>query len=272
MKKRNWIFTVLAVLMAFTIVLPSCEDEPDAMELPPEESMVIDFSAFGTPQDTVNTTKAVDSTYTNWFHSFVNVSFWNVFTGATLAVPVAAYGEALNHEPVYMGDNTWEWQYSYTFNASTYTARLVGSRLNNEAFSMTMYITKTGMNAYEEFKWFEGTVRYDHTHASWTLYESPDNPVALLSVEWNKDYETGESDITYEVVKESSEHVGDYIEFAVMPEDVYDAHYDIVLQRGTVEIEWDRTTMAGRVRDENKFGDANWHCWDENLMDSDCPQ
>ena len=263
----------MALVVAFSVILPSCEDEPEAMELPPMDAMVIDFSDFGTPADTASTAKSADSaTYQNWFYSFTNVTFWSAFTSVTLAVPVAAYAVALEQTPVYMGDNTWEWQFTYTHGGGSFTAKLVGNRLNNEEFNMRMYITKSGPRGYSSFMWFEGTVRYDHTHATWTLYESPNNPVELLTVEWNKNYETGASDITYEVVKETSEYEGDFIEFAVMPEANYDAHYTITGQGSVVAIEWDSTTHAGRVMSMDWFQDELWHCWNEQLEDTDCPQ
>jgi hypothetical protein len=36
-------------------------------------------------------------------------------------------------------------------------------------------------------------------------------------------------------------------------------------------IEWSSTSGEGRVKDSNRFGDDNWHCWDGGRMNVACP-
>ncbi|MBK9359333.1 MAG: hypothetical protein IPN08_18490 [Bacteroidales bacterium] len=37
------------------------------------------------------------------------------------------------------------------------------------------------------------------------------------------------------------------------------------------DIEWNAESRVGHVKDAIHFGDALWHCWDTNLMDTTCP-
>ena len=183
-----------------------------------------------------------------------------------MIVPVAAYLACLDQTPVYLGDNSWQWSATWG-GAVSYSARLVTTRISNEEFNAEMYISKTG--SYTDFKWFEGTVRYDRTHAEWTMYESPLNNPPWLNIEWNMDWEQGLSDITYTIVQNGEEY-GSYITFGITDNPDYDAFYTISYSQKETAIKWNLSTKNGRVMDEVNFGDADWHCWDELLLDVQC--
>lgn len=257
---------VLLVAMGGVFTITSCEkSDPEPMNLPPAESLVIDLSKF--PK---STTKSADAIVGNWLYSSLTVLGWNVVLAVNLAIPVAAYGEAFNHTPVYMGDNTWEWSYSVTVDLKTYDVQLVGSRINNETFSMEMTLSQQG--GFQDFKWFEGVIRYDHTMADWTLSHSPQEPTEYLDVHFEKDYESGVGHIRYTVTDPENEIYNSYIEYGVDPEFDYDAYYTIVKNELPTYIEWSTITKAGRVMDAVHFQDELWHCWDGQLFDVDCPE
>ena len=95
----------------------------------------------------------------------------------------------------------------------------------------------------------------------------------VLEAEWNKDYESGDADMTYTYTEEGHEEDGSYIMLAYMPEEFYNAAYTISLAAGVTNIEWNTNTKEGRVKAPVKFGDSDWHCWDtdENgLADKVC--
>ena len=265
MKTRIYTFAILIAAMA--IITYSCtkDDEDTLPDMPPVESLTMDFSDFTTMPDT--SLKSTE-TYTHFAYAFTTVSVWNLLTGLTMIVPVAAYAECFNHTPDYLGDNSWQWTYSVTAGAIDYEAKLVTKRINNETFSAKMYITKTGF--FEEFMWFEGIIRYDRTYALWTIYESPSTNVEWLSVEWNMNWEAGISDITYTIIKEGSAEFGSYISYGITDDVDYDAFYTISGTQGSAEVEWNTTTLAGRVMATYFFGDSDWHCWNEIFQDTDC--
>ena len=249
-----------------SLLATSCNRDNDQVpQLPPVESFLMDFSDFTTFPDTADNKKSVPA-YGNFTYSFVTVSVWNLLTTAALTVPAAVYLESFNHTPESMGDDVWEWTYS----VEPYTARLVTTRISNEQFTAEMYISKMGEGAFEDFKWFEGTVRYDHTHANWKLYESPANNVQWLDIQWAKDWEAGASEITYMNVKAGSQELGSYITYGIHEDPMYDAYYTVVTASNEVYIQYNTKSKAGRVKSPDHFKDSDWHCWNEQFQDTDC--
>lgn len=257
----------LALMISMVAISCSKDEENKPPEMPPIESFQMDFSDFKEFPDTTEAKKSLQ-TYRHFAYAYVTVGVWNVITTVTLAVPVAVYLESFKHTPEFLGDDTWQWSYS----VDTYTARLVATRISNEQFTAEMFISKTGTGAFEDFKWFEGTVRYDHTHASWKLYESPANHVQWLDIEWTKDWEAGTSAITYTNVKAGSEEFGSYITYGIVDDADYDAFYTLSSATNEVNIQYNTETKAGRVKSTAHFGNTDWHCWNELFQDMDCGQ
>lgn len=267
MKKK--ILSILLTSLLLLLLSISCSEEENRdtlPELPPVEALMMDFDLFIDNPAQGGAKKSLP-TYNNALYSYLTVGIWNAIASAPLLVPVVAYVECIKQTPVYLGNNRWQWSYTLS-GAETYTARLVTTRISNEEFTAEMFISLAG--SYEDFMWFEGTVRYDRTHAEWTLYESPQNNVELLEIKWNMDWELEVSDLTYTLVKSGHEEEGSFITFGITDDAVYNAYYTISLSDRETFIEWNTTTKEGRVKDELNFGDSEWHCWDSNLQDVDC--
>lgn len=265
---KNKIFRPVSVLlilvMGCTFVLTSCENEPEAMKLPPQESLIMDLSIFPG-----NNQKAMDPILSNWAYSSLNVFFWSATAFVHTAIPVAAYKEAFKHTPVYLEDNTWQWSYTVVVANETYLAELIGTRLNEDEFRMEMFLSKTtGADLFEDFKWFEGVARYDRTAATWKLSYDPFNQTEYLEAAYKK-----ESDIEtlrYTVIDPQNEIYESYIEYGQVPDDYYDAYFTLNLNDTITSIEWSTTTNEGRVMNEVDFDDPGWHCWNGQLQDVDC--
>jgi len=180
------------------------------------------------------------------------------------------YVDTANYEPPDEAhfEDSWQWAYS----VDTYTARLVATRISNEKFTAEMFISKTGAGAYEDFKWFEGTVRYDHTHANWKMYESPVNNVQWLDIEWTKDWEADTSQITYTNVKAGAKEFGSYITYGITDDADYNAFYTLSSLASEVNIKYNTLTKEGRVKAPVYFEDSEWHCWNEQFQDTECSQ
>ena len=231
--KQKTIISLMAIAVMIALVSTSCsKDDESAPAMPPIESFLMDFSDFTVFPDTTDNLKSL-ITYKHFTYSYVTVGVWNLVTTVALAVPVAVYLESFNHTPEFLGDDTWQWSYS----VDTYSARLVTSRKNNEEFTAEMFISKTGMEAFEDFKWFEGILSYNHTSASWKMYESPANNVQWLNIEWRKDWEAGTSYITYTNVKAGSEELGSFITYGIVDDPTYDAFYAAFNSETQVTIE-----------------------------------
>jgi hypothetical protein len=261
------IIPIVLVIMLLGVSCSEKEEKDTIPEMPPAEALFMDFNEFIENPSQVGALKSLE-TYQNATYSYFTVWAWNTLATIPMIVPVLAYLESFNHTPVYLGGNSWQWSYSWS-GAETYSARLVTTRISNEEFTAEMFITKVG--DYEDFKWFEGTLRYDRTYADWTMYHSPQQNVEWLNIEWNKDWEEEVSDITYTVVQAGHQEYGSYITFGITDDLVYDAYYTISHSQRTTRIEWNLTTGAGRVKDQVTFMDNEWHCWNELYQDIVCP-
>ncbi|HKK63055.1 MAG TPA: hypothetical protein VJ951_10850 [Bacteroidales bacterium] len=262
---------VAAILIAVFItgfITSSCESEPDVLTLPPKASLDISLSQFPSGAEDTSNTKSIPS-IRNWLFSSLTVLSWNAVLATNIAIPVAAYAEAFNHTPVYLGDNQWEWNYSATIKGKTYNARLLGARIDNEIYSMEMFLSQG--QAFSDFKWFEGIIRYDHTDVNWTISHSPSSPINYLDIAYEKDFETDKSKIVYTVIDPENALFESYIEFGKDTSQVFDAFYNINRNDTLTNIQWDLQTNAGRVMNKQYFGDHSWHCWDSQLMDVKCP-
>jgi len=260
---------MLVIFGFFLILTSSCnkDNQEEPPELPPIESMLMDFSAFSQEPTQAKSTQA---TYTNFLYSYTQVGVWSLAATLYSALPVAAYGHALQQSPVYLGDHAWEWSFDFILNGLQYSATLTGERLSNEEFSMEMMIGLTAAPT-PGVKWFDGVVRYDRTHATWTFYQEGSVPV--LEIEWNKDFETEAADLTYTIIKSGHTEEGSYISYTYTPGAEYDAAFDVSVAAGMSDIEWNTTTIKGHVMSVAYFQDDAWHCWDSQangLMDISC--
>lgn len=262
-------FKVFMLGLIFSIVLVSCKKEntDPAPQLPPESSFVMDFSGFSNPDDT--TTSRGFGTYQNWGHAYANVVVWSTIIKVGLAVPVAAFAESFNHEAVYHPDaNNWTWSYNFQVAGAWHEAELTGF-FQSDTINWEMRITKEG--AYTDFLWYTGKNSYDRSGGYWILNEKPENPNPMLRIDWT--YEGGGiGDIKYTNVVPGGNENGGYINYGTQSGEL-DLFYDIYNkgQENLIEIEWSKDYHNGHVADPVKFGDSEWHCWDVQLQDTECP-
>jgi hypothetical protein len=279
MEKAKWVL-VLSVSIAIAVLLVAgCGDEGGTgtkytpPDIPPLSTFVMDFSYF-VPERQVEPlggSDRVPGSYTkhNWTWASGNVLVWNTLITVGLAVPVLSFMEAFNHEPTRQPGGTWVWDYNFVAHQVVHLAELHG-RIVDEEVQWEMYISKE--SEYSDFLWYSGLSNLDGTQGTWTLYTSPADPTPLLGIEWHRDPETNTGDIKYTNIVPDGPENGGYIFYGTTDGDTYNAFYDIYNkgQNNHTDIEWDRTTMVGRVKDPNHFGDADWHCWDIYHNDVDC--
>ncbi len=264
----------LTGLFLVIFVIFSCKDDTegdDPPQLPPEESFIIDFSDFDDSSDTLSKSTL---THKNWGHAYFKASVWNLIITVSGIVPVTAFKESFRHQAVYEGNSTWGWTYDYTIGSAIYTAKLKGKIISSEEVQWEMYISKAALiDPYTDFKWYEGVARFDRTSGYWILYKSPSEDHELIRIDWTKDWNNNTGDIKYtNIVPGGPEH-GGYISYGIVDDPVFDAFYKIYNKgaNNLTDIEWNRTTKEGRIKDPGTFGDELWHCWNNLLMDIDCP-
>lgn len=277
---------IIYALMAFTLVLGiSCNKSDDnddlqseALQLPPYESMAVDFSDF---LDNSASGKQASAAKIgeNWLYPRLVVGIWNTALFTNLAVPVASFGTAFKHKAEVIGENTWQWQYTVDGFTSEYTARLTGELMTDEVV-WKMYVTKVGVGAFEEFLWFSGVSDLDGNSGEWTLYQSAERQNRMINIEWSRENDEIGS-IKYTWVRElNDDDVADpfkdsYLQYGLQDGD-YDVFYNVHVYDYQMEdfvdvnVEWSSTVFNGRVMAPTHFEDELWHCWDNSGEDVDC--
>jgi len=271
MKKFVSVVILLVLIPAFFIGCKKKNNPGIPPDLPPVESMSIDFSNFTGVKKSLEILPGQKGTEnSNWEFAATVAGIWRVIIGTTLAVPVASFQMAVEQQPEYISDNTWQWSYNVTVGDVTYQARLTGKTQTGNV-EWKMYITKTG--SYNDFLWFEGSSRSDGSGGQWILYQSNEYPVQILQIDWTKSGDEVGT-IKYTFIKPSDPFQSSYIEYGLTSSTLnayYSIHYYNGVKFSDVDVEWNTTTKEGRVKSLDYLGDANWYCWDSNYVNVLCP-
>ena len=263
--------TAILVFVASLLSLTGCKKdkaENKAPELPPQSGFVMNFSDFGKPADTLKSSLETTS-YNNWGYSYLNVAGWNIVLTVGLAVPVASYAEAFNHEAVYHPETgNWTWSYNFNVGNIPYEAELTGA-LVSDSSSWEMRITKGA--EFSDFLWYSGKSDIAQTGGYWILKENPAVPNNLLKIDWHKNA-NATADIRYTNVKPGNAENGGYIFYGTSLNS-FDRFYNIYNKslNNLTLIEWSSLHRNGHVKDPHHYQNTNWQCWDTNLLDIVCP-
>lgn len=267
----------------FLVILVSgfwgCEKKGNPPVIPPEGTMLIDFSNFtgsaksALPAAFSDGTKGAEDL--NYSLAATIAGVWNTLIAVNLAIPVAAFKKAMDVKPVYLDKKKWQWKYNVNVLAATYIAKLTG-QITSSGVKWEMYIKREGVGGFDEFLWFEGTSAADGKSGQWVLTESQTNQVPMLQIDWNiTGTEVGSVKYTY--IKTGSPLKDSFIEYGLTTGSL-NAFYNVylydtesLLKFVTVNIEWSTTGHNGRIKAPDYFSDTAWHCWDSNGNDTECP-
>lgn len=280
MKKLSFAFA----LLLFFSVFQSCQKDPIenpdeliAPTLPPAESFIMPFTGYE-DLDTTGLHSHADlderggpTSFRNWFYAGSNLVVWNLIVGVNMAIPVASFLEAFNHDAVYDGQGAFIWSYDFNLGNDTFLASLSARLINNnQDVEWVMNISKVG--GFTNVEWYRGVTSRDNSRASWALNHRPNNPQALLDILHEKDLTTGEISTRYTNRIPSDPNNGDYIEYRTSNGSAFNRAYDVFRANNNemLEVEWMAPSGEGRVRNPNFFTDNDWHCWDQDLRDTTC--
>lgn len=266
--KRFVKLTSVILLVSLTSFIFFCsenttEPKEEPPIVPPQSTFVMDFSDF-------TATLAKVNTKSNWLFAAGHVAVWNSVLTLTLVVPVAAFVESFNHNPVLQPDGSWLWSYQFRVAGVLHTAKLYG-KPQIDGVNWEMYISKQGI--YSDFLWYIGESDFAASAGMWELNLNPNDPTPFLRIDWHRNPEAQTADIKYTNIVPEGDENGSYILQEVDETADFTRSYQIysVSNSNSVEIEWNHSSKVGRVKNQNHFGDEDWHCWDENLNDVECP-
>ncbi|MFW6102053.1 MAG: hypothetical protein ACOC6O_00095 [Chloroflexota bacterium] len=291
-KLRCKILMHLLLVLSVLVLVPGCGDTSGAPTIPPIETFLIPFDVFtGNATSTsifVNESHtqttllslpdseqlslplALSSNKSNWNHAALNVGFWSTVVLVGLAVPVAAFQASFRNIPLQQPDGSWIWSYSVLIRGSVHSAELHGQFIP-EGVHWNMRISKE--DEYQDFLWYYGESNLPATEGFWILKQNPDEPNDLLEIDWSRDISTGTYSIRYTNIVPDGPENGGYIDVQYTDDIPYDYIWDIYNkgQDNHTYIEFSGSTGEGRVKDLNRFGDDDWHCWDSDQMNVACP-
>ena len=257
-----------------TPVVPGPDDAAPP-DIPPASTFVMDFSDFDGEEapklavDWADPATMQAGPGGNWTWAATNVGVWNLIVMVGLAVPVTAFLESFNHVPAQEADGSWVWSYEVNVGGVMHTAELHALAVAGD-IEWDMFISKEGF--YTDFNWFSGVSNLIGTEGTWTLNKGPDDPGPLVGIDWHRNPANETGDIRYTNIVPDGPENGGYIFHGITIDPPFDAFYEIYNQGrdNLTEIEWNRTTKDGQIRDPWHFDDDDWHCWDAALQNLEC--
>jgi hypothetical protein len=265
------ISTVIIISLSATLISGCKKDKGEPPDLPPPESMTIDFANFTSAKKSgvlIPSQKGTENS--NWEFAATVAGVWKLIINTTLVVPVTAFSSAGNQTPVNISGKTWQWSYNVTYQNVSYKARLTG-QIEASDVKWKMYITRDGSGGFAEFIWFEGTSKTDGSGGQWIFYQSAQSPDAFLQIDWTK------SNAIVGLVKYTSVKNGSFktsfIEYGLVPGDLnayFTIHYFNDVKFSDVNVEWNTTTHNGRVKSIDYLDNTDWYCWDANKLNTIC--
>ena len=283
MRKINQLKMIKTLLIVLAVALISAcnEQEEDqtgdasGFVLPPAASMTMEFEAMPKSQNGLSAEIATDSSELLKSSSYFNfaafqVGGWSTLLRIHMTIPVAAFVESFRHRPVRQPDGSWVWSYSLTIGGLLHTAQLYG-RIEDEQVFWDMYISKEG--EYTRFNWFSGVSEIGAGSGYWVMNKNPQEPVALLRIDWNWHRASNTGDVLYTNIEPGGAENGGYIHYGNNQPEPYQAFFDVYNrgQDNLIEVELNTHTHEGRVRNLQHFGNEDWHYWDSNLQDTVAP-
>jgi hypothetical protein len=277
--------TISLIITLFFVLIGGCSKKEDAPPaLPSSKSLSIDFSNFKIANKSADInsmlSEAAAVTNVNWMLAVTTATVWNTLLTVTLAVPVAAFGKAMENTPVYIQNKTWEWKYSVNALAGTYNATLTG-QIKTDSIRWEMYISRDGVGSFAEFLWFSGRSALDGKSGQWVLNHGPLFQEPLLQIDWQLNgTEVGNIKYTY-IRDRKDDRTTDffktsYIEYG-LNSTALNAFYNVRFNNSTttsdfktVNIEWNTTNHNGHIKASHYYQDSNWHCWDNTGNDVTC--
>lgn len=258
-------FSILILLAGF--IFTSCSDDPASFssdeppQLPPTESMNVDFTMFDENQ------QPKSSSNTNFAQAAVRALVMKAVVDLNLAIPRALLDAASESEAEFNEEGEWVWSYSHSSGEDSYEVRLTASRGDGDVVNWQFNVTNTTLGI-EDKLFFTGTTEAGGSQGTWTYYAlQGETNEAVSTINWSVN---GEDDVSLrlEVVSDRFDNQGDYIEYA-FDGTVKNAIYFDAGEDQTTELNWDVDTKAGYLIAPN-YNNGEKACWDESFDNISC--
>ncbi len=269
--KAKLIFSLVVIVLLLSITKACKEKQKAQPELPPAET----FEVKNIEGDSVMEPKNHTEYGYNWWASARIVFVWRYKIGEYAGVPIVAYKEAFNHQPVYTDDEKWLWEYSFTYESKTYGVKLYGYYEDTTA-SWEMHVSLD--NVFQDFVWITGTSNNSGSEGKWIINGSYDEPYPLFDIDWtyNRDDNTRSVKFTVKDDKYIDDEMVGYILYQNDLTGDFDTYYDIMMNEfeDQTQIYYNSKLKNGKIKSEYfdfiGMNDGKWHCWNEQAEDIEC--
>jgi len=272
MKKINYLS--LFIVLSFAITMFSCQDSTNSLddqppELPPVESMNMEFSNFDESVDSGNSElNAENETYSHFTNAAIRAMVMKGIVSTNLAIPKALIAAAENSDPELTDDGEWTWSYASDASGDNFEVRLHASEGSDGRINWQMFVTNSGLDL-DDVLLFEGDVNQDGTEGTWIYYAlfGDESGNAVSQIDWEIENEE-QTELRLEVLSDRNGHAGDSIDYRfdapVKRAEYYNAGDDL-----RTEIEWNIETKEGYLVSPN-YNNGEQACWNGDFQDVEC--
>lgn len=264
----------LLILLAVSLLLFSCQDSTNSLDeqppqLPPAESMNMDFSVFDENTDATSANlTANNESYSHFLNAAIRAMVMKGVVNTNLAIPKTLLKAAENVEPELTDNGEWTWSYTSDANNTNFEIRLVATSSSDGLVNWQMYVTNSELNI-ENSLFFEGEVTEDGSTGNWTYYALLGDEAGseVSQTTWSIESEE-QVDLRLEVLTDRNGNTGDYIEYS-FNSPVKLATYYNAGEDQTTEIEWNSETFEGSIIAPN-YNNGEQACWNSNFQNIEC--
>ena len=268
----NKVFKYLTVVLLGVFFVTACKDNAAELssdeppQIPPAESMEMDFSTYENNQSQGNNIAAKNGT--NFAQAAVRAIIMKAVVDVNLFIPRVLLEAASNNEAEFNDEGEWVWTYSKMADGETYEVRLIATRESDNEVNWQFFVTNSALNIDDKL-FFSGTSNDDGTNGSWTYFnlQNSEEQEAVSEINWSVENEEDIS-LRLEVVSDRNNNLGDFIEYT-FDGTVKNAIYFNAGENETTELEWNTETNAGFIIAPN-YNNGTQACWDENFENTSC--
>lgn len=228
-------------------------------ELPPKESMTVDFQSIQASGAIVD-----PAAKTHWTQAAVRVGLLNLWVGLGLAPHVGVFHAAHSQRPR-AEDDRWVWSYTVK-DANVDATATLSARMDGNASVWEMRVNgKVGAQTLSDFLWYDG--RYEVSSGHWQIYNHPSGN--LIRIDWKVNSPT-DKELRF-TNNTGGIDDGDSLVYKLAG-DAASVSYDFQ-QNQKADIAWSVSTKAGYILAADYVDHENEKaCWNTNLFDTVCPE
>ncbi len=291
---QSSLMLIMAVCVLLLMQVIGCSEDADeitdadridtsgAPALPPDESMIVDISAFNDGEVVIPEIPISDgeaqlgpgetppATGKNFTNAAARVVTINAAIVSALVLPVGLFSLAKETEPVEQDDGSWLWSYNVTYEIFAIDARLTGVPDGVRTHWSMRISSENPILPVEDFEWYTGTSTETNTSGSWQFLDlfTPGEINPTVKLDWSVEVLKMNAELTIENIDTRSDYLGDVLLYSATPE-AASMSYEDVSEGETWDIRYDIETGAGSITVPN-YSSGEEACWDAQKQDVQC--